>query len=126
MKQLQQVKEWHEAFGVPIGETPYAPDYDRQKLRQKLLLEEIQEFADEMNIAPCVDMRAVAKELSDILYILLGTVLEFGLQDEFERCFDEVHRSNMSKLGRDGKPVYREDGKVLKGPDFSPADLSFL
>lgn len=126
-RQLSQVKEWHHAFGVPVLKHPMAPTCDRQDLRHKLLMEEVKEFGDELNLDPSVvKMENIAKELADIIYVAYGTVLEFGLQDVFDRVFDEVQRSNMSKLGDDGNPVKRIDGKVLKGPNYSPADLSFL
>lgn len=126
-KQLEQLLEWHKAFGVPYKESIEVPDYKRQLLRVDLLSEELHEFLQELRIEPeRVNIENVSKELCDIAYVLFGTVVEFGLQDEFEKCFDEVHRSNMSKLGNDGKPIYREDGKVLKGENYSPANLSFL
>ncbi len=123
-KQLSQVKEFHKAFGSSIGKRPEMPSSEELTLRQRLLLEEAYEVSDELIEGKCLS--AAAKELADLMYVTLGTVLSLGLQTEFERCFDAVHASNMSKLGDDGKPVYREDGKVLKGPNYSPADLSFL
>jgi len=64
--------------------------------------------------------------LGDMLYILCGTILEHGLQDKIEEVFDEIQRSNMSKLGADGKPVFREDGKILKGPEYSKPELTSI
>lgn len=126
-KQLNQLIEWHKTFQVPMSETPKVPEYNRQKLRCHLLIEEVLELENENRVEPQrVDMANVAKELVDIAYVLFGTVIEYGLQDVFERCFDEVHRSNMSKLDANGNPIFREDGKVLKSELFSPADLSFL
>lgn len=127
-KQLSLVKEWHLAFGVPVLESPTIPDLERQTLRVNLIKEEAQEFHDEtMNhFTEQIDIKSVAKGLADILYVVYGTVLEFGMEDVFDKVFSEVHRSNMSKLGDDGKPVKREDGKVLKGPNYSPVNLSFL
>ena len=69
------------------------------------------------------DLNQVAKELCDLLYVTIGTIVTYGLQDKIEKCFEEVHRSNMSKLGKDGKPVYREDGKLLKGDNYSLANI---
>lgn len=69
------------------------------------------------------DLVEVADALGDMLYILCGTILEHGMQDKISEVFEEIQRSNMSKLGEDGKPVYREDGKVLKGPNYSKPDL---
>lgn len=126
-KQLEQLLAWHKAFKVPYSETPKVPSYDRQQLRHHLLFEEVCEFENERHPNPNkVDLQKVAKELADIAYVLFGTVVEYGLQDEFERVFDEVHRSNFSKLDANGRPVFREDGKVLKSPLYSPANLSFM
>lgn len=100
------------------------PSSDELALRQRLILEEAFEVGDELTDGS--SLAKTAKELADLVYVTLGTVLSLGLQAEFERCFDAIHVSNMSKLGEDGKPIYREDGKVLKGPNYSPADLSFL
>ena len=122
-KQLSQVKEFHKAFGLRIGKHPSLPEANELTLRQKLIIEEACEVSDEL-----IEGKSIfrtAKELADLMYVTLGTVLSLGLQSEFERCFDAVHTSNMSKL-EDGKPVYREDGKVLRGRDYKPADLSFL
>ncbi len=123
-KQLSMVREFHKAFGSGIGNRPEIPSSDELALRQRLILEEAFEVGDELIEGRCLP--GIAKELADLVYVTLGTVLSLGLQGEFERCFDAVHASNMSKLGDDGKPIYREDGKVLKGPNYSPADLSFL
>jgi len=122
-KQLSQVKEFHKAFGSRIGKHPGLPEDKELALRQKLIIEEACEVSDEL-----IEGKSIvrtAKELADLMYVTLGTVLSLGLQSEFERCFDAVHASNMSKL-EDGKPVYREDGKVLKSSSYKPADLSFL
>ena len=70
------------------------------------------------------DLVEVADALGDMLYILCGTIIEHGLQDKIEEVFAEIQRSNMTKLGADGKPIYREDGKVMKGPNYSPPDLA--
>lgn len=126
MKQLQQVRKWHEKYKVPIMPIPNAPEFERQKLRYDLLLEEVKELGNELKTDPAlVNLARLAKELCDVLYVTYGTALEFGLQGVLEKCFDEVHRSNMSK-GTDGKPVFRHDGKVMKGEDYEPADLSFV
>jgi predicted HAD superfamily Cof-like phosphohydrolase len=69
------------------------------------------------------DLVEVADALGDMLYILCGTILEHGMQYKIEEVFEEIQRSNMSKLGKDGKPLYREDGKVLKGPDYFKPDI---
>ena len=70
------------------------------------------------------DIVEVADALGDMLYILCGTIIEHGMTELIEEVFDEIHRSNMSKLGEDGNPVYREDGKVIKGPNFFKPDIA--
>jgi predicted HAD superfamily Cof-like phosphohydrolase len=69
------------------------------------------------------DLVAVADALGDMLYILCGTIISHGMQEKMEAVFNEIHRSNMSKLGEDGKPLRRQDGKVIKGPQYSPPEL---
>jgi predicted HAD superfamily Cof-like phosphohydrolase len=70
------------------------------------------------------DIIEVADALGDMLYILCGTIIEHGMQNKIEEIFDEIQKSNMSKLGSDGKPIYREDGKVMKGPNYFKPDIS--
>ena len=77
-----------------------------------------EENEEYLEAAQAGDMVEVADALGDQLYILLGTILKHGMQDKIEEVFNEIQRSNMSKLGEDGKPIYREDGKVLKGPNY--------
>jgi len=84
-------------------------------LRYKLMREENEEYLDAANDGDLVE---VADALGDMLYILCGTIIEHGLQHKIEDVFNEIQRSNMSKLGEDGEPIYREDGKVLKGPNY--------
>lgn len=119
-RQISQVSQFHEAFGVPIQPKPLIPSSERTQLRIKLLEEELQELKDAI---AAQDLVEIADALTDLQYILIGSVLEFGLQDKFERFFDEVQRSNMSKLDAGGKPIYREDGKVMKSEQFTPPDL---
>ncbi len=123
-KQLEQVAEFHRSFGSFIGDSPMMPPSGDLMLRQRLIMEEAFEVSDELIDGASIER--VAKELADLMYVTLGTVVALGLQGEFERCFDEVHRSNMSKLDENGNPIYREDGKVLKSKLYTPADLSFL
>lgn len=110
-KQLEQVKEFYNAFNVPYSEEITLVNRDRAKLRHKLMNEENQEFKTAFWSNDIVE---VTDALADQMFILLGTVIEYGLQDKFEDVFDEVFRSNMSKLDKDGKPIFREDGKVIK------------
>lgn len=186
-KQLEQVAEFHKAFNIPILKADEVPAQERIDLRLKLIKEEFDELKEADGIG---NMEHIAKEACDLVYVTLGTVLEFGLhkltkhpmiymlsigfnrmalgapmvdfadfekalswvvecqspqnielflillvdyisakgfdKETIERCFSEVHRSNMSKLDANGQPVYRADGKVIKSGFYQPADLSFL
>jgi len=122
LKQINQVKEFHKKFNIYYADKVSIPEESVISLREKLIFEEYKEVAEE--ILDCDSIEKVAKELCDLLYVTYGTILAFGLQDKIEECFDEVQRSNLSKLGKDGKPQYRGDGKLLKGDNYSPADLS--
>ena len=93
-------------------------DVDLESMRFNLILEEVDEVAN------ATDKENLLKELADILYVVYGYAATYGLP--IDAAFKRVHESNMSKLGEDGKPIYREDGKVLKGPNYKPADLSDL
>lgn len=116
-KQLLQVREFQVAFDVPLPPKPKMLSKHRAALRQRLLQEEVDELRDSKNL---ID---VADALSDILYITFGTAHEYGLADRLTMLFDEVHTSNMTKLGEDGKPIYREDGKVLKPVGYRAPNL---
>jgi predicted HAD superfamily Cof-like phosphohydrolase len=85
--------------------------------------EENEEYLDAANNKDLVE---VADALGDMLYILCGTIIEHGMQHKIEEVFNEIQKSNMSKLGADGKPIYRQDGKVLKGPDYFKPDISSI
>ncbi|KAA3625303.1 MAG: hypothetical protein DWP94_01210 [Flavobacterium sp.] len=113
---IAAVHEFHSAFGLGIKNTPTA-DLGEAKnlLRYKLMREENEEYLEAANNDDLVE---VADALGDMLYILCGTIIEHGMQHKIEEVFNEIQRSNMSKLGADGKPIYREDGKVLKGPNY--------
>lgn len=115
-KQLNAVKQFHTAFELGVQENPTA-DLGEAKnvLRFNLMKEENEEYLEAVQNNDIVE---IADALGDMLYILCGTILEHGLQHKIEAVFDEIQRSNMSKLGEDGKPIYREDGKVLKGPNY--------
>jgi predicted HAD superfamily Cof-like phosphohydrolase len=90
-------------------------------LRYELMREENEEYFEAVQNH---DLTEIADALGDMLYILCGTIIEHGLQHKIEEVFDEIQRSNMSKLGADGKPIYREDGKVMKGPNYFKPDFS--
>lgn len=124
IKQINQVKEFHQKFNIFVTDIPSIPEEYLQDLRDKLISEETYEVSKAILNNEGLDQ--VAKELCDLLYVTYGTILTYGLQDKIEQCFDEVHRSNMSKLGKDGKPIYREDGKLLKGDNYSPADIKSI
>lgn len=117
MKQkIEAVKAFHTAFKIGYRETPKADlGLAKNKLRFDLMKEENEEY---LEAASENDLVEVADALGDMLYILCGTIIEHGLQHKIEEVFDEIQRSNMSKLGEDGQPIYREDGKVLKGPNY--------
>ena len=115
-KELKHVEDFHNAFGLDVAKKPTI-DLSKEtiKLRFNLMKEENEEYFE---AAKRNDMVEVADALGDMLYILCGTILEHGLQYKIEEVFDEIQRSNMSKLAEDGSPIYREDGKVLKGPNY--------
>lgn len=119
---LQKVLAFHQAFEAYIAPHPTAriPEQVRE-LRIRLIQEELEEY---IQAARKQDLVAVADALMDLLYVVLGTIVAHGLHPVAPALFDEVHRSNMSKLGPDGRPLRREDGKVLKPASFSPPDLT--
>jgi predicted HAD superfamily Cof-like phosphohydrolase len=116
------VREFHEAFGIRNAAAPIGDIGDREALlRYKLIREENEEY---LEAALRGDLVEVADALGDILYILCGTLLKHGLEHKIDEVFREIQRSNMSKLGADGKPIYREDGKVMKGPAYFKPDIA--
>lgn len=118
---IAAVHEFHTAFGLGIKEAPTA-DLGMKKnlLRYELMREENEEYLEAANNNDLVE---VADALGDMLYILCGTLLEHGMQHKIEAVFNEIQHSNMSKLGANGAPIYREDGKVLKGPNYFKPDI---
>jgi len=112
------VLEFHKIYGLPIGEEPGFPDDIARGMRRALILEEVAEY---LQAEIDDDLVEVADALADLVYVAIGAAITYGVP--FDKIFNEVQRSNMSKLGRDGKPIYREDGKVLKGPDFYEPDI---
>lgn len=116
IQKIKAVEEFHRVFGLEFKQIPTAQlDAAKIKLRFDLMAEENEEY---LEAAQNNDLVEVADALGDMLYILCGTILEHGMQYKIEEVFDEIQRSNMSKLGTDGNPIYREDGKVLKGPNY--------
>ena len=121
---INHVRDFHDAFGIVIAESPMgtisAADV---QLRHDLMREENEEY---LEAAAKGDLVEVADALGDMLYILCGTILKHGLQHKIEDVFNEIQRSNMSKLGADGKPIYREDGKVLKGERYFRPNIAAI
>lgn len=111
------VQDFHLAFDIPVRTYPTV-DHSDVVLRIDLLSEEFQEY---VTAARQGDIVEVADGLADMVYIIFGTALAYGI--DLPVVLAEVHRSNMTKLGSDGRPVVRADGKVLKGPNFSPPDI---
>jgi predicted HAD superfamily Cof-like phosphohydrolase len=121
-KQINAVKEFHTAFRIGHSDVPRADLGETKKnLRYNLMKEENEEYLEAVQNNDLVE---IADALGDMMYILCGTIIEHGLQHKIEAVFDEIQRSNMSKLGEDGKPIYREDGKVMKGPNYFKPDFS--
>src|SRR5438046_1029300 len=109
---IDKVKEFHKEFGLDYQESPTADISDRNiELRHRLMQEENEEY---LEAAKAHDLNLIADALGDKLYILCGTILAHGLQDKIVEVFNEIHRSNMSKLDENGKPIYRDDGKIMK------------
>ena len=121
---INKVKQFHEVFLIGNEEKPKAViDESIFLLRHRLMHEENQEYLEACQNGDLVE---IADALGDMLYIWCGTVLKHGMQDVIGEIFDEIQSSNMSKLGEDGRPLHREDGKVLKGPNFFEPDLESI
>ena len=120
MKLTQMALDFHTAMDVPVLKKPTIPNKERCRLRQDLVTEECSELCRAIDKRNLVE---IADGIADLLYVTIGTALEFGLTECLGDIITEVHRSNMSKLV-DGKPIKREDGKVLKPDTYSPADLA--
>ncbi len=113
---INAVREFHDAFKIPNSDRPNTSlSEDEIMLRYRLMAEENDEY---LEAAKNSDMVEIADALGDQLYILCGTILRHGMHDVIEDVFKEIQASNMSKLGEDGNPIYREDGKVMKGPNY--------
>ncbi|MBN8521305.1 MAG: nucleoside triphosphate pyrophosphohydrolase family protein [Alphaproteobacteria bacterium] len=119
---LEQVTEFHETYGLSVHPAPDLSCETTKALRVNLLQEELNELKEALANN---DVLETLDALIDLQYVLDGAFLSFGLQHVKESAFAEVHRSNMSKLGEDGQPIRRpEDGKVMKGPNYTPPDLT--
>ncbi len=121
---LSQVAAFHDAFGTPNAAQPHAQLSPAEvDLRYCLMAEENDEYLDAARAGNVVE---VADALGDQLYILAGTMLRHGMQDVIVKVFEEIQASNMSKLGQDGHPILREDGKILKGPNYFRPDIASI
>ena len=115
---FERVMEFHRAFGVKTPDSPEFPDEKIQALRVSLIEEELNELKEAIDAK---DLVGVADALTDLYYVVVGAADCFGI--DIDACFREVHESNMPKLGEDGKPILREDGKILKGPNYFKPNL---
>lgn len=121
---LADVAAFHDAFSIRNAPAPEAcPSEATIYLRHRLMAEENEEY---LEAARAGDLVEVADALGDMLYILCGTILQHGMHNIIEEVFLEIQRSNLSKLGDGGRPIHREDGKVMKGPNYRAPDLSFV
>ena len=118
MTNFNRVKKFMEVFGQEVKTKAEFPSEKIIKLRYNLIKEELDEFEEALKDR---DLKEVADALTDILYVTYGAGHAFGI--DLDKCFDEVQRSNMSKLDEDGKPIYNEHGKVMKGPKYFQPDL---
>lgn len=118
---FELVGDFMEAMSQEVLHEPTIPEFNTVELRLDLIREEYEELEEAVDNH---DLVAIADALTDLLYVIYGAGHSFGI--DLDACFDEVHRSNMSKLGEDGRPIKREDGKVMKGPNYFPPDLESI
>ena len=118
MSNFEDVKTFMETFGQMVRTKPKFPDEKTMQLRYDLIEEELNELELAMKTK---DLKEIADALTDILYVTYGAGFAYGI--DLDKCFKEVQRANMSKLGHDGKPIYNEKGKVMKGPNYSAPNL---
>ena len=119
MSNFESVKKFMETFGQEIRKKASFPDDKITSLRYELIKEELNELREAIDSK---DIKEVADALTDILYVTYGAGHAFGIN--LDKCFEEVQNSNMSKLGSDGKPIYNDKGKVMKGPNYFKPDLN--
>lgn len=119
MNPYRDVLEFHEKFNQRIGVKPEFPDAGERFLRIGLLNDEVEEYLESEQSNDFVNL---ARELVDIIYIVCGTAISYGIP--LDKVWDAIHEANMRKLGPDGKPIYREDGKILKPPGWTPANIN--
>lgn len=121
---INKVKEFHRVFGLEYSESPTAFLDERIiMLRHKLMQEENDEY---LEAARNGSLELIADALGDKLYILCGTIISHGLQHKIVEVFNEIHRSNMSKLDQNGQPIYREDGKIMKSENYFLPDIKSI
>ena len=118
MSNFEDVKTFMKTFGQIVKTKPEFPDDKTMKLRFDLIQEELNELEEAMKTK---NLKEIADALTDILYVTYGAGCAYGF--DLDKCFKEVQRANMSKLGKDGKPIYNEKGKVMKGPNYLPPNL---
>jgi|TARA_B110000014_G_scaffold230097_1_gene191351 predicted HAD superfamily Cof-like phosphohydrolase len=119
MSNFKEVKIFMEKFGQMVRTKPQFPDDKTMQLRLDLIKEELSELEEAMKTK---NLKEIADALTDILYVTYGAGYAYGI--DLDECFKEVQRANMSKLGEDGKPIYNDQGKVMKGPNYTKPDLS--
>ncbi len=119
MSNFESVKKFMKTFGQEVKEKAEFPNDKIVSLRYDLIREELEELKEAFNKK---DIKEVADALTDILYVTYGAGHAFGI--DLDKCFDEVQNSNMSKLDENGRPIYNENGKVMKGPNYFKPDLS--
>ena len=121
---INRVKEFHDTFGLDYKTEPSSAVSERiVELRHRLMVEENDEYLEACKEG---NLTLIADALGDKMYILFGTIIAHGLQDKIEEVFDEINRSNMSKLDENGKPIYREDGKILKSQKYFKPDIKSI
>mgnify|MGYP001164283228 FL=1 len=118
MTNFESVKKFMETFGQETKEKASFPNEKTTSLRYDLIKEELEELKEALDKK---DIKEVADALTDILYVTYGAGHAFGI--DLDKCFEEVQNSNMSKLGSDGRPIYNDKGKVMKGPNYFKPDL---
>ena len=121
MSNFEDVKTFMETFGQMVRTKPQFPDEKTMQLRYDLIKEETNELEQAMETK---NLKEIADALTDILYVTYGAGYAYGI--DLDKCFKEVQRANMSKLGEDGKPIYNEKGKVMKGPNYSAPNLKLF
>ena len=118
MSNFKEVKKFMETFGQMVKTKPQFPDEKTMQLRFDLIQEELNELEEAMKAK---NLKEIADALTDILYVTYGAGYAYGI--DLDKCFNEVQRANMSKLGKDGKPIYNEKGKVMKGSNYIEPNL---